>query len=65
MESKKDGLTGLSFLTRDGFIGQGNQIGNNWISKMNEKELKIGEGKLRILQHIWKRELEWLLIKRN
>ena len=26
---KEDGLIGFSFLTRDGFIGQGNQIGNN------------------------------------
>ena len=26
---KEDGLTGFSFLTRDGFTGQGNQIGNN------------------------------------
>ena len=31
MESKKYGLTGLSFLTRYGFTGQGNQIGNNLI----------------------------------
>ena len=32
---KEDGLSGLSFLTRDGFTGQGNQIGNNYRSKMN------------------------------
>ena len=26
---KEDSLTGFGFLTRDGFTGQGNQIGNN------------------------------------
>ena len=26
---KDDDLTGFGFLTRDGFTGQGNQIGNN------------------------------------
>ena len=26
---KENGLTGLSFLTRDGFTGKGIQIGNN------------------------------------
>ena len=44
MESKKDGLTGLSFLTRDGFTGRGNQIGNNLISKMNEMDSKKVKG---------------------
>ena len=44
MESKKDGLTKLSFLTRDGFTGQGNQIGNNYRSKMNEMDSKWVKG---------------------
>ena len=29
---KENSLTGLSFLTKDGFIGQGNQTGNNYRS---------------------------------
>ena len=32
---KENSLTRLSFLTKDGFIGQGNQIGNNYRSKVN------------------------------
>ena len=44
MESKKYGLTGLSFLTRDGFTRLGNQIGNNLISKMNEMDSKWVRG---------------------
>ena len=44
MESKKDGLTGLSFLTKDGFTGQGNQIGNNYRFKVNGMNLKWMKG---------------------
>ena len=32
---KENSLTGLSFLTKYGFTWQGNQIGNNYKSKMN------------------------------
>ena len=32
---KENGLTRLSFLTKDGFIGQDNQTGNNYKSKVN------------------------------
>ena len=41
---KEDGLTGFSFLTRDGFTGQGNQIGNNHRPKMNGMDSKWVKG---------------------
>ena len=65
MESKKYGWTGFGFLRGDGFTGQGNQIGNNLISNMNEMDSKWVKGHLKILQHIQKRELELLLININ
>ena len=58
---KEDGFTGFSLLTRDGFTGQGNQIGNNSRSKMDEMYFEIDERKLRIFQNIHK-EGKWMII---
>ena len=37
---KEDGLTGLGFLTKDGFTGQDGQTGNKWRLRISGMVLK-------------------------
>ena len=60
---KEDNLTGLSLLTKDGFIGQDNQTGKNYRSNLNGMEYKQMKGNEESFNTFKRREIDWLSIK--